>query len=87
MEKTSKKTLVITFANQIFLQLIWLQIQEIWSKFQKIWVSKTLDKQRELFFPNTHNFLVLFTDFESSRILKSAMDKLEVKVNAKLRPN
>ena len=30
--------IVITFANQIFLWLIWLQVIEMWTKFQKIWV-------------------------------------------------
>ena len=75
--------IIITFANQMFLKLIWLQVLEIWSKFQKIWVCKKLDKQRESFSPNTDNFLAFFIIFEWDRILKSAMDKNEVKCNAK----
>ena len=36
---------------------------------------------------NTDNFLVIFIVFEWGRILKSAMDKNEVKCNTKLRSN
>ena len=60
---------------------------EIWSKFQKIWVCKKLDKQREWFSPNTDNFLAFFIVSERGRILKRAMDKQELKRNAKLLPN
>ena len=67
--------IIITFENQIFLSLIWLQILEIWSKFQKIWICKKLDKRRESFSPNTDNFLAFFIVFEWGRILESAMDK------------
>ena len=67
--------IIITFGNQIFLQLIWLQILEIWSRFQKIWVCKKLDKRRELFSPNTDNVLAFFIFFEWGRILESAMDE------------
>ena len=37
------------------------------------------------FFPNTNNLLAFFIVFEWGRILESAMDKQEVKCNAKLR--
>ena len=66
--------IIITFGNQIFLQLIQLQILEKWSKFQKIWVCKKLDKRWELFSPNTDNFLAFFIVFEWAEILESAMD-------------
>ena len=56
--------IIITFENQIFLSLIWLQILEIWSKFQKIWICKKLDERRELFSSNTDNFLAFFIVFE-----------------------
>ena len=51
------------------------------------WVRKKLDKQRESFSPNTNNFLASFIVLEQGRILESAMDKQEVKFNAKLRRN
>ena len=43
-----------------------------------------LGKQRESFSPNTDNFLAFFIVFEWGRMLKSAMDKNEVKYDAKL---
>ena len=52
--------IIITFANQMFVQLIWLQVLKIWSKFQKIWVCKKLGQQRESFSPNTGNPVLLF---------------------------
>ena len=55
--------------------------------FKKIWVCKNLDKQQELFLPNTNNFLAFFIVFEWDRIFESAMGKWEVKCNVKLRPN
>ena len=67
--------IIITFGNQIFLQLIWLQILGIWSSFQKIWVCKKLDKLREPLSPNTDNFLAFFIFLEWGRILESALDK------------
>ena len=67
--------IIVTFANQIFLLLIWLWVLEIWSNFQKIWVSKKLDKRRESFSPNTDNLLAFFIVFEWNRILESAIDK------------
>ena len=67
--------IIIIFANQVFLELIWLQFLEIWSKFQKIWVCKKLDKQQESFLANTYNFVARFIVFEWGRILISAMDK------------
>ena len=76
-KKTSKKStcgvmpaIVISFSNQTLLQLIWLQVLEIWSKFQTMWICKKLNKQRELFSPNTDNFLAFFYAFEWGRILK-----------------
>ena len=48
---------------------------------------KKLNKQREPFSPNTDNCLAFFIAFEWGRILKSVMDKKEVKCNAKLRSN
>ena len=59
----------------------------MWSKFQKLWVFKKLDKQKESFSPNTENFLAFFIVFEWGRILKSEMEKNEVKCNTKLRSN
>ena len=50
-------------------------------------VCEKLDKQRESFLPNTDNFLAFFVVFERGRILESAIDKWEVKCNAKLCPN
>ena len=38
-------------------------------------VCGKFDKQRELFLPNTDNFLTFFVVFEWGRILESAMDK------------
>ena len=66
---------IITFENQILLELIWLQILEIWSNFKKICICKKLDKRRESFSPNTDNFLAFFIVSEWGRILESAMDK------------
>ena len=43
-----------------------------------------MNKQQESLSPNTNNFLAFFIVFEWGRILKSAMDKKEVKFNAKL---
>ena len=48
---------------------------------------KKSDKRRESFSPKTNNFLALSIVFEWGRILESAMDKLEVKCNAKLHRN
>ena len=45
-------------------------VLEIWSKFKKIWLCKELDKRRESFLPNTHNFLAFFIVFEMGRIWK-----------------
>ena len=56
-------------------------------KLSTIQVSKKLDKQRESFSPNTDYLLAFFIVFEWGRILESAMDKQEVKRNAKLRRN
>ena len=64
-----------------------MQILEIQSKFQKIWVCKKLGKRRGWFSPNTDNFLAFFIVFEWGRILEGAVDKKEVKCNAKLRRN
>ena len=53
-------------------------------KVSKNMICKKLDKQRESFSPNTDNFLAFFIGFEWGRILKSAMDKQELKCNPKL---
>ena len=58
----------------------------IWSNFQKRQVCKEIDKRRESFFPNTDNFLAFIIIFEWGKIFGSAMDKQEVKGDAKLRP-
>ena len=62
--------IILIFGNQIFLELIWLQILKIWSKFQKIWVCKQLHKWRELFSPNTDNFLAFFILFNGEEFCK-----------------
>ena len=53
-------------------------------KVPKIRVCKKLDKRQESFSPNTDSFLAFFIVFEWGRILDSAMNKWEVKCNAKL---
>ena len=65
--------IIITFENQIFLSLIWLQILEIWSKFQKIWVCKKLDKQRESFSQFLSVFYFFLNGAESE--VKCEVDK------------
>ena len=44
-------------------------------KVSKNMSYKKIDKQQELFLPNTDNFSVIFIVFEWGRILKSAVDK------------
>ena len=79
--------IIITFVNQIFQKLIWLEVLKILSNFQKVWFCKKIDKRSESFLPNTGNFLALFIAFEWARLLEKPLDKCEVKCNVKLRPN
>ena len=74
---------VISFGNQIFLSLIWLQILDIWSKTQKISVCKKLDKRQKSFSPNSDNFLVFFIVFEWEELRKVQW----INSNAELRRN
>ena len=62
--------IIVIFGNQIFLELIWLQILKIWSKFQKMWVCKQLHKWRESFSPNTDNFWAFFILFNGEEFWK-----------------
>ena len=52
--------IIITFVNQIFLQLIDCRFQKYDQSFKKYKFVKKLDKQRESFSPNTDNFLPFF---------------------------
>ena len=77
----------ITFANKGILGLVYDESSRSMIKVSKIKACKKLGKQRELLRPNTGNILVLIIVFQWGRIYESAVDKSELKCNAKLHPS